>query len=40
MNFVFLSPHFPDNSTDFCFNLKQFGATTLGIGDADYSTLT
>ena len=39
MNFIFFSPHFPNNSTDFCFHLKQFGANTLGIGDAEYWTL-
>jgi ATP-grasp domain len=39
MNFVFFSPHFPKNSTDFCFNLKKSGAHTFGIGDAEYGAL-
>ena len=39
MNFIFFSPHFPQNSTEFCFSLKEAGANVLGIGDADYETL-
>lgn len=39
MNFIFFSPHFPKNSTDFCFNLRKSGAHTFGIGDAEYGTL-
>jgi len=39
MNFVFFSPHFPENNTEFCFYLKEFGANVLGIGDAEYSSL-
>jgi hypothetical protein len=39
MNFIFFSPHFPQNSTEFCFYLKQFGANVLGIGDAAYDLL-
>jgi tRNA(Leu) C34 or U34 (ribose-2'-O)-methylase TrmL len=39
MNFIFFSPHFPQNSTDFCLSLKELGANVLGIGDADYNTL-
>ncbi|MDP4240339.1 MAG: ATP-grasp domain-containing protein [Bacteroidota bacterium] len=39
MNFIFLSPHFPQNSTEFCFYLKEAGATVLGIGDTAYETL-
>lgn len=39
MNFIFFSPHFPKNSTDFCFHLNKFGAKVLGIGDEDYSSL-
>jgi hypothetical protein len=39
MNFIFFSPHFPQNSTEFCFYLKAAGANVLGIGDAEYSAL-
>ncbi|GHT01340.1 carboxylate--amine ligase [Bacteroidia bacterium] len=39
MNFIFFSPHFPQNSTDFCLALKHAGANVLGIGDADYDVL-
>ncbi len=39
MNIIFFSPHFPKNSTEFCFYLKQYGAHVLGIGDAAYDTL-
>ncbi|MFA6342251.1 MAG: ATP-grasp domain-containing protein, partial [Fibrobacteraceae bacterium] len=39
MNFIFFSPHFPQNSTEFCFYLKEYGANVLGIGDEDYHTL-
>jgi len=39
MNFVFFSPHFPVNGTDFCDRLKKAGATVLGIGDAPYDAL-
>jgi len=39
MNFVFFSPHFPANGTDFCDRLKKAGANVLGIGDAPYDSL-
>ena len=39
MNFIFFSPHFPQNCTEFCFYLKKDGANVLGIGDAEYETL-
>ncbi|OAV68464.1 argininosuccinate lyase [Bacteroidales bacterium Barb4] len=39
MNFIFFSPHFPQNSTEFCFRLKEAGANVLGIGDAAYDSL-
>lgn len=38
MNFIFFSPHFPPNSTEFCFYLNQFGINVLGIGDAEYDS--
>jgi len=39
MNFIFFSPHFPQNSTEFCFYLKENGVNVLGIGDAEYNSL-
>ena len=39
MNFIFFSPQFPKNSTEFCFHLKEFGVNVLGIGDVDYNLL-
>jgi hypothetical protein len=39
VNFVFFSPHFPANSTDFCERLAKAGANVLGIGDAPYDAL-
>ncbi|KAA6306870.1 L-arginine-specific L-amino acid ligase, partial [termite gut metagenome] len=39
MNFIFFSPHFPKNSSEFCFYLKEYGANLLGIGDAEYDSL-
>jgi len=39
VNFVFFSPHFPANSTEFCDRLKLAGATVLGIGNAPYDDL-
>lgn len=39
MNFVFISPHFPDNYWNFCDRLHRNGVTVLGIGDAPYESL-
>jgi hypothetical protein len=39
MNIVFVSPHFPPNYWNFCAALKREGATVLGIGDGDFSSL-
>jgi len=39
MNFIFFSPHFPQNNTEFIYHLHEFGANALGIGDAEYDTL-
>lgn len=39
MNFIFISPNFPDHFSHFCAHLKRNGATVLGIGDAQYSEL-
>ena len=34
MNFVFISPHFPENYWNFCDRLRANGVNVLGIGDA------
>jgi hypothetical protein len=39
MNFVFLSPHFPPHSYQFCVHLRELGATVLGISDEPYDAL-
>ena len=39
-NFIYLSPNFPENHWNFVFQLKQNGINTLGIGDADYNSLS
>ncbi len=39
MNFVFISPNFPDTFRRFCAALRQNGVNVLGIGDAPYSDL-
>ena len=39
MNFVFISPNFPDSYRMFCTNLKLNGVNVLGIGDASYYEL-
>ena len=39
MNFVFISPNFPDGYRYFCDRLKRNGVNVLGIGDAPYDEL-
>ena len=39
MNFIFISPHFPDNYWLFCQGLKKHGVNVLGIADAPYDSL-
>ena len=39
MNFVFLSPNFPDAYWNFCRGLKKNGVNTLAIGDCPYDKL-
>ena len=39
MNFVFISPNFPENYWNFCAALKQNGMNVLGIGDCPYENL-
>lgn len=36
MNFLFISPNFPDICWNYCDRLKRDGATVLGIGDTPY----
>ena len=40
MNFVFISPHFPNSYWNFCDRLHQRGVNVLGIGDAPYEGLS
>lgn len=39
MNFLFISPQFPDTYWNFCDRLKRNGATVLGIGDTPYAQI-
>ena len=39
MNFIFISPNFPENYWNFCAALKRNGVTVFGIGDAPYDNL-
>ena len=39
MNFIYLSPNFPDNHWNFCRRLTDNGVTVLGIGDCPYDAL-
>ena len=39
MNFVFISPNFPETYWNFCDRLKARGVTVLGVGDASYDSL-
>ena len=40
MNFVFISPNYPEHYAYFCQRLKERGVTVLGIGDAPYHELS
>ena len=40
MNFVFISPHFPHTYWNFCDRLRKNGVNVLGIGDAEYDSLS
>lgn len=40
MNFIVISPHFPENFEQFSIRLNANGATTLGIGDHPYDQLS
>ena len=39
MNFVFISPQFPQTFWNFCDRLKKNGVNVLGIGDTPYDDL-
>lgn len=39
LNFVFLSPNFPDSYRMFCVRLRENGVNVLGVGDAPYDSL-
>ena len=39
MNFVYISPNFPENHWNFCRRLRDDGVTVLGIGDCPYDQL-
>ena len=39
MNFIFVSPNFPQTYWNFCERLNRGGANVLGIGDASYDSL-
>lgn len=39
MNFIFLSPNFPESYRNFCIQLKQNGVNVLAIGDSAYDDL-
>ncbi|HAE45664.1 MAG TPA: carbamoylphosphate synthase large subunit, partial [Lachnospiraceae bacterium] len=39
MNFVFVSPNFPEAFSRFCVGLHENGVNVLGIGDAPYDDL-
>lgn len=40
MNFVFISPNFPESYRWFCVHLKENGVNVLGLGDAPYDSLS
>ena len=40
MNFIFISPNFPESFKYFCDRLHKNGAKVLGIGDAPYENLS
>lgn len=40
MNFIYISPNFPENFWNFCDRLNRNGVTVLGIGDEAYDRLS
>ena len=39
MNFVYISPNFPEAFRFFCVRLHENGVNVLGVGDAPYDDL-
>ena len=39
MNFVFISPNYPENYWMFCRGLKKYGANVLAVVDTPYDNL-
>ena len=39
MNFIFVSPHFPNTYWNFCDRLHRNGVNVLGIGDAPFDEI-
>ncbi|MEE0830766.1 MAG: carbamoylphosphate synthase large subunit, partial [Longicatena sp.] len=40
MNFIFISPNFPESYWMFCQGLKKHNVNVLAIGDAPYDELS
>ncbi len=40
MNYVYISPHFPEIHAYYCIELRKAGLTVLGVGDAPYHELS
>ena len=40
VNFIFVSPNFPEKYWQFCDELQKNGIRVLGIGDAPYESLS
>ena len=40
LNFILISPHFPENFETFALRLKENGVCTLGIADIPYEELS
>ena len=40
MNFIFISPHFPESYWLFCQGLKNNGVNVLAIADTPYNSLS
>ena len=39
MNYVFISPNYPNACVSFCDSLHRNGVNVLGVGDAPYDSL-
>ena len=40
MNYIFISPNFPETYVHFAVELKNAGVNVLGIGDQPYASLS